>query len=995
MTRTTRDDVIFGGWDNDFLHGGSGDDAISGAEAWRQHYVQHFNFTSCAQTQTNYCADGVVRDRLGHPWNPGNILQFGADSDAWHSNGHTAARLGEFLLYDEYDPRREILFDGTGATWGCAATIHGGHDCSGDNGPISSFPYSYFLNNNANDGRLTLACIAVDNQGNCTAFSQDPTKPNDPNAFHNYSDGDDAVFGDLGNDWLIGGTGQDTLWGGWGNDLLNADDDVTTGCVTYAQNGSCTVAGHTALNDIPDGVNSSYQDRAFGGAGLDILIANTGGDRLIDWVGEFNSYLVPFSRVRHRDRLAAERPGAARVPVRALALAGRRPDARDRHRRRSGAERRAATASSGSSGSRITGSGRTRRAARPTRRPATSRAGSATRSAAPTSTTARSRASRSTAANFTVSGGQLQVAAASLGEGRDRRLLPRRVPPDLLRDPRVDHDAEADGRLERERVRPVRLLVADRLQVRRHRRLDQQDGDRPPRRDRLALRLAVARQRRGEAGHALRRRRRRERHVRPGLDQQLAVVQLHVRAADARPTARKVGLNKGLLGFGSNNAQGVFDNISVQTVRTTTLDTTKYFEDGQAEQFIGPSQGAWAQTGGRNVSVAPANAYTLTSVDLGTNISSSSEVEVNATLNTNGVGGIAFDVYAANDFKFAALDIAGQRIVFGHVDPKRGWVEQGSFAAALTAGTDYVLDVELNETVATFSLNGNVLGSFAFNAAVSDGKVGLITRGGTTSVDRYEIKTNDAFFTGSTQPPEIRVSSGAVPEGNSGQAQVQVAVSLTAPAPVATTVGWQTIDGSATSASGDYVAGSGTITFAAGSTTAVITVFVKGDTTIESDETFGIQLTSAPGFNIAKGTGTITITNDDLPPLTVSIGNATATEGNSGTATVNVPVTLSRASTTTVTVVVTTVAGTAKAGTDFTQKTQTLSFAPGVTSLNFQVAIVGDTVKESTETFTAVALEPDRRRDDRDGHRTVTIVDNDGAMLAASPAPAEAVSASR
>ena len=147
------DDVIFGGWDNDFLHGGSGDDAISGAEAGVNTYVQHFNFTSCAQTQTNYCADGVVETDWAHPWNPGNILQFGADTDAWHSNGHTAPRLGEFLLYDEYDPRREILFDGTGATWGCVATIHGGHDCSGDNGPITSFPYSYFLNNNANDGR--------------------------------------------------------------------------------------------------------------------------------------------------------------------------------------------------------------------------------------------------------------------------------------------------------------------------------------------------------------------------------------------------------------------------------------------------------------------------------------------------------------------------------------------------------------------------------------------------------------------------------------------------------------------------------------------------------------------------------------------------------------------------------------------------------------------------------------------------------------------------
>ena len=50
----------------------------------------------------------------------------------------------------------------------------------------------------------------------------------------------------------------------------------------------------TWLNDGPD-THPTYEDRAFGGAGLDILIGNTGGDRLIDWVGEFNSYIVPFA----------------------------------------------------------------------------------------------------------------------------------------------------------------------------------------------------------------------------------------------------------------------------------------------------------------------------------------------------------------------------------------------------------------------------------------------------------------------------------------------------------------------------------------------------------------------------------------------------------------------------------------------------------------------------------------------------------------------------
>ena len=36
-------------------------------------------------------------------------------------------------------------------------------------------------------------------------------------------------------------------------------------------------------------------DRAFGGAGRDILIGNTGPDRLIDWAGNFNVYLLPFA----------------------------------------------------------------------------------------------------------------------------------------------------------------------------------------------------------------------------------------------------------------------------------------------------------------------------------------------------------------------------------------------------------------------------------------------------------------------------------------------------------------------------------------------------------------------------------------------------------------------------------------------------------------------------------------------------------------------------
>ena len=48
-----------------------------------------------------------------------------------------------------------------------------------------------------------------------------------------------------------------------------------------------------SLNSGPD-TNPSWEDFVYGGAGLDVMLANTAGDRLIDWGGEFNSYLVPF-----------------------------------------------------------------------------------------------------------------------------------------------------------------------------------------------------------------------------------------------------------------------------------------------------------------------------------------------------------------------------------------------------------------------------------------------------------------------------------------------------------------------------------------------------------------------------------------------------------------------------------------------------------------------------------------------------------------------------
>ena len=106
-------------------------------------------------------------------------------------------------------------------------------------------------------------------------------------------DGQDVLFGDVGHDWLVGGTNHDRLWGGYGDDLLQGDDNLDSTAGT----------ADPLANNIPDTRATAplFADIGYGGAGRDVLIANTAVDRFLDWSGEFNSYLVPFAAVRRAD----------------------------------------------------------------------------------------------------------------------------------------------------------------------------------------------------------------------------------------------------------------------------------------------------------------------------------------------------------------------------------------------------------------------------------------------------------------------------------------------------------------------------------------------------------------------------------------------------------------------------------------------------------------------------------------------------------------------
>jgi hypothetical protein len=196
----------------------------------------------------------------------------------------------------------------------------------------------------------------------------------------------------------------------------------------------------------------------------------------------------------------------------------------------------------------------------------------------------------------------------------------------------------------------------------------------------------------------------------------------------------------------------------------------------------------------------------------------------------------------------------------------------------------------------------------------------------------------------------IVASTPSVSEGNSGTTALVFTVTLTQPVVQAVTVNYATANGTATAGS-DYVATSGTLSFAPGETTKTVSVTVNGDTTLEPNETVLLNLSGAVGGSILTPQAVGTILNDDSE---LAIGDAAIVEGNSGTRTLAFTVTLSPASGSAASVNWATASGTATAGSDFAAAGGTLNFAPGETTKTVNVTINGDATPEAFEAFSVV-----------------------------------------
>src|SRR5947199_1520439 len=201
--------------------------------------------------------------------------------------------------------------------------------------------------------------------------------------------------------------------------------------------------------------------------------------------------------------------------------------------------------------------------------------------------------------------------------------------------------------------------------------------------------------------------------------------------------------------------------------------------------------------------------------------------------------------------------------------------------------------------------------------------------------------------------------SSATYSVNENTASVTITVTRTGGAASGVTVNYATSDGTATAGS-DYIAKSGTLSFAAGQASKTFTIPIINDRLDESDETVNLTLSDPTGGATLGTPDTAVLTiidNDSGGVLQFSSATYTVNEGVlSGKAVIKV--TRSGGTASGVTVDYATSDGTATDGSDYIATSGTLTFAAGQTSGTFTIPIINDALNEPNETVILTLSNP-------------------------------------
>jgi hypothetical protein len=129
--------------------------------------------------------------------------------------------------------------------------------------------------------------------------------------------------------------------------------------------------------------------------------------------------------------------------------------------------------------------------------------------------------------------------------------------------------------------------------------------------------------------------------------------------------------------------------------------------------------------------------------------------------------------------------------------------------------------------------------------------------------------------------PTVSIGNVNIKEGNAGTSAANVPITLSHAYPAPVVVHYKTAPGLSALAkfratqTSDFVAAEGNLTIPANTTSAVIPIAIKGDTTLEQHEQFLVNLSNPVNATLTMAqSSVVTILNDELPTVKLTVGTS-------------------------------------------------------------------------------------------------------------------------
>ena len=222
--------------------------------------------------------------------------------------------------------------------------------------------------------------------------------------------------------------------------------------------------------------------------------------------------------------------------------------------------------------------------------------------------------------------------------------------------------------------------------------------------------------------------------------------------------------------------------------------------------------------------------------------------------------------------------------------------------------------------------------------------------------------------------PTISISNASQGEGNQGNINLDLNVTLSESPVTPVTVDYATAPGTASSGN-DFQPASGTLTFGAGETVKTVTVLINGDTQVEPNETLFVNLSNPGNATIQTGQGIGTILDDDAGPPTIQLSQSTYQVQEDLTALI-VTVTRSGDTSGVASIDYNSDDGSATQQGDYEFAAGTLNFAAGEASKTFALLVNEDSYGEGDETLVVSLSKPVGAALGQPGAAIVTIKDD-------------------